>query len=295
MTQQNRLRGWVWRVAGSTIIVAGLGIALISAIDNFAVSILGIFLSYLGVRTLNRGRRHFVPIGLHRLSGDPRPHVLYLRPFDDDGAELQISLATINRSWAARGNWRQLGSMFRFIHTNEQYLSLAFKDIGPLVAIGDPEERLPRLGATRVYARGERGWQDLVAQLAAGARYVLLQIGRSPGLLWEVQFVVDHVRPEQLILFLPNQRLRLTRPMGPAKRERLRREHYQEFRRITAGVFPMPLPESIGPAMFMYFGPHWTPQPSYYRPTMIYPFGRVERHPDDPKLEALDWLNSVVN
>ena len=54
-------------------------------------------------------------------------------------------------------------------------------------------------------------WQQMVSTLASQARYVLLQIGSSNGLMWEVQYIVNHVRPEQLILCLPNQKIKISK------------------------------------------------------------------------------------
>ncbi len=286
--------GWVLRLLGGAIAGVGFIAFFLYAVQNLALALLGGLTAYLGARLVNRGRRHHVPIGLSPLADDPRPHILFLRPFDNDGAEWQMSPASSAQGFGYRGPWRQIGAIVRLLHTSEQLVARAFRHIGPLVAIGDPAEGLPRLGAIRVYAGDDEHWKRLVAELAAGASYVLLEIGRSPGIVWEVQHVVDNVKPGQLILSLPNPRISFFPPSGPRRRERKRSEAYLEFAERTTTVFPHALPTEIHGSLFMYFNEQWIPYPAYPNPQAVPPFSRLRRHPDDPKLEALDWLNSVM-
>lgn len=294
MTDQNGFIGTIWLLVGGLVLLVGIGGAVAYAFSNLFVSLVGVFVGYAGMRLVNRGRRHFVSIGLESIGDDPRPPVLYLRPFHYDGADFQINPNTLQRGMIERGFWRQAGVAVRLIRTNEQLFARAFRDIGPLVAIGDPDEELPRLGAVRVYAREGEEWRSVVADLADRARYVVLEIGLSKGVLWEIDFLTDTVRPEQLILSLPNDRKGARRLMRQSKRERRRLENYAEFRTAAADVFPMPLPEEIGQSKLMYFEPDWTPRPTYYVREIMIPFGRRIRHPEDPKLEALIWMNSVL-
>ncbi len=126
----------------------------------------------------------------------------------------------------------------RFLDTYEQTIGFAFRHMGPLVAIGDPTDGLPHLGAYRIYVGQEGDWQQMVSALAAKASYVLMQIGNSDGLMWEVQYIVNHVRPEQLVLCLPNEKIKITRLSGPKKREQMRQKIYQGFRVKTQDFFP---------------------------------------------------------
>ena len=294
MTTQRTSVGIAWMILGAAVLVAGAGVALVYSISNLLVALVGAGVAYVGMRTVNRGRRHFVRVGFESLEGDPRPPVLYLRPFFYDGVDFQIDAGTLNRSFAERGFWRQLGVMVRLIRTNEQLFQRAFRNVGPLVAIGDPREQLPRLGAVRVYAREGSEWQQVVTDLTKRASYVILEIGISEGVLWEVDFITRTVRPEQLILSLPNDRAGATRWMRPGKRERRRQENYAAFREAARDEFPVALPEEVGKSKLLYFEPDWTPQPTYYQRETMAPFGRRIRHPEDPKLEALIWINSVL-
>ncbi len=291
---QNRIIGSLWIVIGGLVLVVGIGGALLYAVSNLLVSIVGVFIGYFGMRTLNRGRRHFVPIGLGSIADDPRPPVLYLRPFHYDGVDYQTDPGTLQRSLIERGFWRQMGVAARLIRTNEQLFSRAFRRIGPLVAVGDPREKLPRLGAVRVHARQGTEWQQVVTELVTRASYVVLEVGLSESVLWEVRVVTGSVRPEQLVLSVPNDQKGARRIMRAGKRERRRQENYAQFRQLAADAFPVPLPQEIGRSKIIYFESDWTPKPTYYQREIMVPFGRRIRHRDDPKLEAIIWLNSVL-
>ena len=188
---------------------------------------------------IKRGRRMRVAAGEGVLAEDQRPPIVFLRPFDVDDAES-------DRSWSSRvraSPWE------RYI-THEERLARTLRQVGPFMAVGDPTEELPRLGAARVYAADE-DWQATVDELTARAGVVLLQTGESEGLSWEVQHVVALATPERVILSLP--------PAGKRK-GRSRKERYDAFRHRFGEVFPRGLPESVGHSLFVYFDSDWTPR-----------------------------------
>jgi TM2 domain-containing membrane protein YozV len=67
----------------------------------------------------------------------------------------------------------------------EQELALFMSRIGPVVAIGKPGERLPELGAARLYAADDR-WRDRITDLLRQARIVVVRAGNTPNLWWEI-------------------------------------------------------------------------------------------------------------
>jgi hypothetical protein len=180
----------------------------------------------------SEGHRHLVRDAHHAMTHDPRPPVLYLRPFSIDPA-------------AARP---QVFSPLSFVaRTEEEHLSSALSSIGPLLAIGQPGE-LPRLGAARLYVSGD--WQNTVLRLMTAARLVVLSGGRGEGLLWELRHAVTILPPTRLVVLIP---------FDP--------QDYEAFREIARTYFPRPLPDyPLGKpvAQFaskgaIYFGPDWTP------------------------------------
>ena len=58
--------------------------------------------------------------------------------------------------------------------------------VGPVVAIGKPGEPLPELGAARLYVADDQ-WQAKVIELMGKAALVVIRLGASPGLLWEIE------------------------------------------------------------------------------------------------------------
>jgi TM2 domain-containing membrane protein YozV len=99
--------------------------------------------------------------------------------------------------------------------TPEQEMADLLDAVGPVVAIGKPGEPLPELGAARLYVSDDQ-WQAKVQELMRKSRLVVLRLGSSPGLLWEI---------EQVLAQLPRQRLVLAvlghAVVAPALMERL--------------------------------------------------------------------------
>jgi len=124
------------------------------------------------------------------LRRDRRAPVLYLRSFADDGA---AAFERAQPGW--RGRWRhRLG-----FATPEQELADLLDSVGPLVAIGKPGESLPELGAARLYVGHDR-WQAEVLQLIGRSALVVLRLGESAGVLWELEQVLALVPRQRLIL-----------------------------------------------------------------------------------------------
>jgi hypothetical protein len=103
---------------------------------------------------LKLGRRHLVATyspSMIRASGDT---LLYLRPFIADKspspyvAPLDFELLGLFDMQVWTGMWLYLQGITRY----EELLAYAFRRVGMLVTIGDPKERLPQVGALRVYS-----------------------------------------------------------------------------------------------------------------------------------------------
>lgn len=105
------------------------------------------------------------------------PYVLYLRSFDADSHGARV------HGWL----------------TEEEQLAEALTPIGRVIAVGRPGERLPSVGATRLYF-ADREWQGNVARLIADARLVVIRAGQTPGLIWEAQWLAAHAAPQRVLL-----------------------------------------------------------------------------------------------
>jgi len=115
---------------------------------------------------------------------------LYLRSFADDGTQLvDAELGPIARRWVT----------LLALPTAEEQSTAALDAVGPVVAIGKPGEPLPELGAARLYVGDDR-WQAEVLALMDSAALVVLRIGSSPGLLWEIEQVLARLPRRRLVL-----------------------------------------------------------------------------------------------
>ena len=140
----------------------------------------------LGRRLAMTGRKQRAAHTAASTADDPRPPVVYLRSFADDEV-----LADAN---IVRG--------FIQLTTEEEQYARVLNRIGPFMAIGDPREGLPDLGATRIYV-GDGDWQQRVEALLDRARLVVLRLSATEGLLWELRSVIARNDPGKLLLLVP--------------------------------------------------------------------------------------------
>jgi hypothetical protein len=164
---------------------------------------------------------------------DPRPYVLYLRSFKADtiagaipehgdtdrfsGFRVLMNTPLVLIRQAIR-----LLSPRLYIApplTEEEQIVRAFRDIGPVITVGTPGERLPPPGAARLYI-GDRDWKESVAELVCSAGAVVVRIsesayvapraifeiesgaGLTASLEWEIASVIREVPPQQLFFLV---------------------------------------------------------------------------------------------
>lgn len=84
--------------------------------------------------------------------------------------------------------------------TFEMVLMAHLERVGCLVAIGRPGEALPPVGAVRLYCRDEE-WQEQVKRLMAKASLIVIIMGDTHSVLWEVEQALESVTPDKLLLF----------------------------------------------------------------------------------------------
>jgi hypothetical protein len=165
------------------------------------------------------------------ISADPRPPVLYLRSFRDD--------------WSV--GWHLGMAAFR-LTTEEEELADIFRSVGPLVAVADPGDTLPYAGAQRLQIDSMQ-WRERVASLMSAASLVLIRVGGTSGIWWELEHAVKKLHPERLVLLLP-----------------LSKRRYETFQRKAESLFPSALPAYQGRRIpsttlrsVMVFDADWTP------------------------------------
>lgn len=181
-----------------------------------ALLIAGVIIAATGVGLLGRhlamtGRKRRAAHTAALTAADPRPPVVYLRSFADD--EL------LENANVVRG--------FIQLTTEEEQYARVLNRIGPFIAIGDPREGLPDLGATRIYV-GDGDWRQRVEALLDRARLVVLRLSATEGLLWELRTVIARNDPGKLLVLVP----------GPP-------EQYPMLRQLANDWLPEPLPPTL--------------------------------------------------
>ncbi len=110
----------------------------------------------------------------HELHVGPKGIVLYLRSFETDGKSAEPSLKN------------------------------ALSKEAELFLIGRPNEVLPPLGGMRFYAGDD--WHAHISQMVRTARIVIIRIGTSGGLAWEIGEVLKICDPGKVALMLESAR-----------------------------------------------------------------------------------------
>jgi hypothetical protein len=111
---------------------------------------------------------------------DSRPPVLFLRAFKDDQVPLKPARLSLF------GRVLELG---RRPNSLDQLLLEEATPIGPVVGLGNPDDKRPPYGAARGYF-DHMTWQEAVADLANNAILIVICIDDSAGIWWEVEHLV---------------------------------------------------------------------------------------------------------
>ena len=167
------------------------------------------------VRTI--GRRLSAKTAQQVLQSDSRPPILYLRSFSAD---------------EKAPTWLGLPSP-----SFEENLTRVLSELGPVIAIGQPGERLPPLGASRMYTNGD-AWQGAVSALMSNVAVVVVKAGVTKGLSWEISQIVQKVNPRRTLIALPS---RVGRTREAVE------EQYRRFREQARPSFPCPYPSGSAP------------------------------------------------
>lgn len=236
---RRQVRAWSCYIAGCMLILPALmagwaalgphsllGTALFVVFASCAVGLLGIAESY------------FAPTARSVMTQDGRRPVLYLRPFVEDHKILTDRVDP----WLSQDGERGLS-------VDDCLLSL--NAIGPLVCIAEPSPNpgMHPIGAYRDEA-GMGSWQARVLEMLDKSCLVVMALGDSPGIEWEIGQVRKRTSSGSLLLFLP--------PRGePARsredRERVARAAYGHFQLLIQKHFDIVLPPPTQSTYFIGF------------------------------------------
>ena len=221
---QSRRTGRLWILCGSMwcLLVAGLcvflTVRLMTGDTQGAVMVLTppvVVLSapayVLGLNLRRHGRRHLARVLDSPAAVGDEPFVLYLRSFVDDAL---LDAPQERPSMPALTQFLVSG------RSEEEQIARAARRIGPLVAVGEPGERLPYAGADRFYLPLD-DWQKPVSDLIRKARLVVLSAGTSEGTLWELRECMRLLPPSRVVLLVA-----------------LEADAYEKFRRVAGARIP---------------------------------------------------------
>jgi hypothetical protein len=126
---------------------------------------------------------------------DGRPPIVFLRAFDQDAQKLKAhSIDPFVRFPAGCGEARTLDELL--LENASVY--------GPVIAIGDPRDPTPPLGAARIFVPGEGNeWQHVVTSLLGASSAVVMCPSTSEGVKWELDLISDAIGRLKVI-FLAN-------------------------------------------------------------------------------------------
>lgn len=293
----DRLGKWTI-VLGITLMVVGLvaptlgayipagfdptATAPVDTLFFWMLAVPGIIGLFFGVKLIGWGRQMRALPAVERLQEDPRSPVLFLRSFEDD------DLVDPTPRMVPMGDL--------FPRRYEESLSGPLKRVGPMISIGRPGNRLAMLGGARLFVP-DHAWQGAVEHLRTHAAAVVLMVGRTGGLWWELTSSIAAVPRERLLFFFPYveeskrrksiwQRIFHYRPAQlPFSRkafermERERQARYLMFRDRVQPLLSDGLPETLGNSLFIDFAadgtlrvlptvrPWWSPV-AFYLPSL---------------------------
>jgi hypothetical protein len=196
------LHALAYYAGGAAVIVIGLPLFLAMRLSGVLPIMLLVGTSIL---LLTRGRRVQLRSADAVLTDDPRPPILFLRSFKDDQIKLmqRVRLAGLEPE-----------QRIRF----EEALGFMVGDFGPFLAVGEPGEGLPQLGAARAYLSDD-AWQAQVLSWIAQSQVIAMLCGPTRWVHWEMKNIVAAGQLQRLLLFLPPGR----RPASQAERRRIER------------------------------------------------------------------------
>jgi hypothetical protein len=142
-------------------------------------------LIFLGWFLLVRARRYFQVTADSLLSVDHREPILFLRSFDDDKPQ---------------SVFRPDKDLLDF--SLETRLANHFNQFGPFIAVGSPTEDVPHLGAARK-TLSDAEWQWRVTEWMSEANLILMYLGKTYWINWEMAKIIEKKRVSNLILLVP--------------------------------------------------------------------------------------------
>ena len=129
---------------------------------------------------------------------DARPPIVFLRSFEQDDATIGPQ---------TRDPFLKLMTGVSRERTIDEIILENASPYGPVIAIGDPRDPTPPLGAARVYVADQGGnWHDVVGALVNASRAVVMCPTATEGVSWELDFI-ERTNARTRTIFLASPKL----------------------------------------------------------------------------------------
>lgn len=179
------MRGVPTKVAGVIVIIIGILCLFVQGhlegcFARLALTSIAFGLFSGGANLIKIGERQLQPRADELLARDTRLPVLLLRSFARDHDEIAQPF-----SWSGISMLSPEFYMKRTGKTPEEHIAWRLAALGPVVALGRPEESLQPLGASRLYAPHDE-WKDRFRSLISKAALIVMIVDDSDSLRWEL-------------------------------------------------------------------------------------------------------------
>ena len=194
---------------GRLTVATGIAIFLFCVWQIFFETRVQFVAGFLPISILFRLGAYWLGIGL-RLRAAPttlarsESSVLNLRAFNDEGGPFVIGTKFFLKQYTNQLIMPDRVSRHQILRlTLEEFLKQAITaQIGPFVGLGNPADRLPPDGATREYAP-DAIWKQRFAEYAQNAKCIVVALGESGNLQWELGQIRQYGMSQKLCLFTP--------------------------------------------------------------------------------------------
>jgi signal peptidase II len=234
---RNKFSGIFHIFIGYVLLVLAIVVFFINT--AFPMLIINWILLFISLHIIFYGKRLMVISGQNMLTENEKsPLVLYLRPFNLDNHYTR--------------NIHTLFVSLPFV-TKEMKIVKVLRSKGSVIAIGKPGEKYASLGASRLYV-AHHLWQEKVMKLIEESKLILLALGYSKSLIWELDTISKHTVPEKFYLYFPLSEY------DSSDREKYWSFFLESYVKYSTNPF-IQFPQSIGNIAFFKFDAGWTPIP----------------------------------
>jgi hypothetical protein len=150
------------------------------------------------IRCFRCAKRMRFPSAVDVLREDPRAPILYLRAFAEETRD-RLDDLDLAPSGSRPGHDFFRQPMF------EETLAKSLSKLAPVVSIGMPGDSLPPAGIHRLYV-SEDQWSRAVTCLMALCAFVIIRLGSSDGVRWELEEAVARLPRKKLVIFVDAER-----------------------------------------------------------------------------------------